>query len=417
MSNKSKAINSETFCMYPFIHFATTTDGYVKTCCRGLNIGNINDTDFKDLWNNKSYLSIRKQLLNNGKPEECVRCWAEEEKNIPSMRQRSRDILFKKFSDQLDKLDEQYNMPFEIKTFESKLSNLCNLKCRMCSPLESSSLYSDWKKLKAVLPNINDSNRFILGDKSYINTWNNNNKFWQDFKLIAPHLSRIDFAGGEPLIDPTHYKILELISPYANQIDLDYSTNLNIINYKGFDLNDIWQKFNSVELSLSIDGINDIYDYIRQNGDYNKLKSNIKKVQTYNNITDIRGHCTFQIYNIFSLPEIFDAFIEELNIDIFTYRVLYPSYLDMRIIPEHIKKELVEKLNLYKKSIDTKTHSNWTVRRKKQAIKGVNNQVSHLLSNDLSEKLEEFIAYSDTMDQIQRVKHTWRELIPELSNV
>ena len=89
----------------------------------------------------------------------------------------------------------------------------------------------------------------------------------------------------------------------------------------------------------------------------------------------------------------------------------------MRIIPEHIKKDLVEKLNLYKKSIDTKTHSNWTVRRKKQAIKGVNNQISHLLSNNLSEKLEEFIAYSDTMDQIQRVKHTWRELIPELSNV
>ena len=76
--------------------------------------------------------------------------------------------------------------------------------------------FHDWKKLKDILPNINDSNRFILGDKSYINTWNNNNKFWQDFKLIAPHLSRIDFAGGEPLIDPTHYKILELISPSIN---------------------------------------------------------------------------------------------------------------------------------------------------------------------------------------------------------
>tara|TARA_A100001037_G_scaffold273984_1_gene271330 strand:+ start:4554 stop:5807 length:1254 start_codon:yes stop_codon:yes gene_type:complete len=417
MSNKSKAINSETFCMYPFIHFATTTDGGVRTCCRGENIGNIKKDNFKNLWNNEYYKNIRKELLTGNKPEKCFRCWNDEENNIPSMRQRSKDALFKEFSDQLDKLDDQYNMPFEIKTFEAKLSNLCNLKCRMCSPLESSSLHADWKKLQSILPEIHDSNKFKLRNKSYINDWYNKG-FWDDFKLVAPHLSRIDFAGGEPLIDPSHYKVMDLILPYTKNISLDYSTNLSIINYKKNNLDELWQKFKNVELSLSIDGIDDIYNYIRQNGNYDILKSNIKEVQTYKNIKEIRGHCTFQIYNIFSLPEIFDAFVEDLNINIFTYRVLCPPYLDMRIIPTSIKDKLIKKLQQYKDGIENKTHPNWTSKRKQQAIKGTNEQISHLLSCDLHENLlEEFVSYSDNMDKIQNVKYTWRELLPELKYV
>jgi hypothetical protein len=36
----------------------------------------------------------------------------------------------------------------------------------------------------------------------------NNDNFLISFSKFAPNLTRLDFAGGEPLIDPFHYKIL-----------------------------------------------------------------------------------------------------------------------------------------------------------------------------------------------------------------
>jgi molybdenum cofactor biosynthesis enzyme MoaA len=34
-------------------------------------------------------------------------------------------------------------MPFELPTMEIKINNLCNLKCRMCNPLDSTQ-WKDW---------------------------------------------------------------------------------------------------------------------------------------------------------------------------------------------------------------------------------------------------------------------------------
>ena len=414
---KEKALNSKTFCIYPFMAVSTTTTGNVKSCCRispDTGIGNINNNNLKDLWNNEILRDLRKKLLNGDKPDLCKTCWKHEDKGIRSMRQRS-FWPFKKYLDQLDKVDDQYNMPFEIKMFEAKLSNICNLKCRMCSPADSSALFADWKKIKSIAPHLKDKNNSKL-DKPIIK-WNNE-RFWSDFKEIAPHLTILHFAGGEPLIDPSHYKIMDIVKSYAKNIQLDYSTNLSILNYKKIDLCKLWEKFKQVELSVSIDGVSDIYNYIRQNGSYNTLRSNIKEVQTYKSIIEIRGHCVFQVYNIFSLPEIFDAFVEDLNIEIFAVALSNPNYLDMRIIPINIKEKLVEKLEQYKDSIKYKTHPNWTDERKQQAINGVTEQIIELKSQNLPKKfLEEFILYSDNMDRIQNVKYTWRELLPELKYV
>jgi hypothetical protein len=58
-------------------------------------------------------------------------------------------------------------MPFELPTMEIKLNNLCNLKCRMCNPLDSTS-WKDWDQvtkfykkednipLESIVRNMND---------------------------------------------------------------------------------------------------------------------------------------------------------------------------------------------------------------------------------------------------------------------
>jgi radical SAM protein with 4Fe4S-binding SPASM domain len=422
MKNKDKALSSSTFCLLPFIHMATKTDGDMKLCCRSWPIGNIDETSIKELWNSQKYKKIRQQLLNSEQPVECDACWRQEKIGVRSMRQRYNKTRTTEYLDRLDNLKDDFSMPFEIPILESKLSNFCNLKCRMCHPLDSTSWSKDWSEIEHLMEDANGSTfrkvkEFNLTRKPYISGWENNENFWKEFKELAPYFERIEFAGGEPLIDPIHYRILHILEPYAKNIELKYSTNLTKLNYKKDNVMELWNNFKSVEVMISIDGVDEVYNYIRQLGNYQIVKENIKKVVNHPKVTKIAGACTFQIYNIFSMDEIFDRFTEELNIDIHSHRVNYPTFLDMRIIPLSLKNSLILKLEKYAESIMHKTHKNWTEQRKSNAYKHALDNINALKGGDLTKNIPQFVEFSNRLDNKQNVNKTWRELLPELSEV
>ena len=87
MNIKDKANNSSTFCLLPFIHMATKTDGDMKLCCRSWPVDNIANTTIKELWNSDKYKDVRRQMLNSERPEECHACWRHEYIVVLSMRQ------------------------------------------------------------------------------------------------------------------------------------------------------------------------------------------------------------------------------------------------------------------------------------------------------------------------------------------
>ena len=51
----------------------------------------------------------------------------------------------------------------------------------------------------------------------------------------------VEFAGGEPLMDPMHYKVLEALRPYGEHITVKYSTNLSKLKYGKFDALEAWK--------------------------------------------------------------------------------------------------------------------------------------------------------------------------------
>lgn len=421
MKNKEKALSSSTFCLLPFVHMATKTDGDMKLCCRSWPIGNINQTSMKELWNSEKYKEVRRQLLNNERPPECHACWRHEDIGVRSMRQRYNKTRADRYIDRLDNLGDDYSMPFEIPILESKMSNFCNLKCRMCHPLDSTKWSKDWAEIEHLMEEANESTfrkvkEFNLVRKPYISGWENNENFWKEFEELAPNFERLEFAGGEPLIDPIHYRILDILLPHAKNINLKYSTNLTHLNYKKNNVMQLWKNFKGVEVIISIDGVDDVYNYIRQLSNYQNVKKNILKVVQHPSVVGVVGACTFQAYNIFNMEEIFDRFVEELNIDIHTHRVNYPTFLDMRIIPLPLKNKLIARLEKYAESIKHKTHPNWTEERKNNAYEHALDNINVLKSGgDLTKHIPQFVEFSDRLDKKQKVSKSWRELLPELS--
>ena len=73
---------SDTFCILPFVHAATLTDGSMPLCCVADKSSdtNLNRQVIADYWNS-AYAQQARQLMLAGKPvTACTRCY-EEEKN------------------------------------------------------------------------------------------------------------------------------------------------------------------------------------------------------------------------------------------------------------------------------------------------------------------------------------------------
>jgi sulfatase maturation enzyme AslB (radical SAM superfamily) len=217
------------------------------------------------------------------------------------------------------------------------------------------------------------------------------------------------------LIDPIHYKILHRLKDYGKNISLKYSTNCTILDYKKDNVLELWDYFKNITVMVSIDGINDIYNYIRQLSDYENVKNNIKKISKHQKVNHFGAAITLQVYNSFIIPKMCDEFVEECDMNIHMHRVNYPTFLDCRIIPPNVKNTIVQELSTYYDSIDSKTHLNWTDDRKSVTKRHIKDAMAMFNGGDLTKEIPNFVEFSDRLDEVQNVKYNWRTLLPMLA--
>ncbi len=418
-----KAKSSPTFCILPFITLHNRVNGDFSFCCKShpkgfLPLGNIKNTTMKKVWNNNEAKKIRHQMLNGQKPSACDLCWKMEEKGIMSKRLQNyspKSRNFEKQSSILKHLNEDCELPFEISRLDVELSNLCNLRCRMCNINYSTKWAKDHEAVKHLTEHLLVSNPKVdrhLVQNRY-NYWEKSGKYSKEIVELLPHLSLIDFSGGEPSIDPYYYDFLKLLLPYSHKISLSYSTNLHKHFQK--DISELWKKFKDVSITVSVDGIGDIYNYIRQDADFERLKTNISNLRKSQCADELGGAFCLQIYNAFSICETFDYFINEFHFDVIYFNTVGENpCLDSRIIPHRLKQDVISKMKRYYNDIDNKK---WTPQIKKHVKKYIKQSIDFLNSNYkiCVTQAKDFIEFSDILDQRQNVKYTWRELLPDLA--
>jgi molybdenum cofactor biosynthesis enzyme MoaA len=353
--------SSKTFCMHPFTGLATREDGAVKICCRSQPVGWIQNESLEEIWNNKEMKEIRRQVLNNERPDVCVPCFNLEDQNVESLRQRHiknsfPDSRINLYPNALDSLRDDYSMPFEFPTIEIKINNLCNLKCRMCNPLDS----TQWKDWESVVEFYEEENNYLvdtvkklgLHKKPHIDLFVEREEFWSNLEKLLPYFRRVEFAGGEPLMDPSHYRILDMLAPYGENIELKYATNGTVLGIKGGrTIHDYWPKFKSIKVNVSIDGIHEVYNYIRSNGNFREVEENVKIIKSMPNVPYVVGAFTVQAGNIAQIDQVIPYFLNEMGIMFYSHRVNYPNVLSAQCVPTEVKNTVVEKLEKLKTKI------------------------------------------------------------------
>ena len=177
------------------------------------------------------------------------------------------------------------------------IGNLCNLKCVICHPRDSSRWHSDWKKL---YPNSKDEkydkhNQILLEDLAVL----------KNLKFIHFH------GGGEPLMVDNHVKILKSIEDLS-QTRVAYNTNGTVIPSQ--EILELWEKCKLVEIYFSIDAVGEQFEYQRTNANWQKLSDNIewfKENMPHNHMFNI--NCVWSLLNVYYLDQVVDWKKEKLD--------------------------------------------------------------------------------------------------------
>jgi len=354
---------SDTFCIMPFVHQNLKHEGRVCACWRGqTTLGNSTTSSLTEIFNNDETKKLRQELLSGIKSEGCRSCWDLESSGVMSTRQETLQswkiendqIVFNESKDDVvpkqletyvrSTINDDFSYSIEqLKSVEIRFDNTCNLMCRHCSPVYSSL----WSKAAARSPEmaelVKDSNKPSVK----LNT-----DIIDEIEILAPHLQEILITGGEPLYHEKHYKFLEGLEDYAENIVLNYNSNLSTLEHKGNNVLPLWKKFKNVGVLVSIDATPDIYPYIRVNGNIDKVEENIKQInKTLDNVF-LQATCTTSVLNMTRIVDVFKYFMQ-LNVRVHASLVQYPSSLNPRILPKALKEQITQEYNEFIENLET----------------------------------------------------------------
>ena len=323
--------------MLPYMHIYGSAGGDMVPCCEAQEVplNNPGETALES-WNNDNYKELRRALANDERPERCAVCWHNEDSGIVSNRQQWEHDNWNTFADKISVNDDYSvnNPPYWV---ELKVSNFCNLKCIMCSTHSSYKRVADLDIISKYTKDGYETRLLRPTDLfASLNEWP---ELWD-------HVHTLQFTGGEPIINKEHYDLLEGIPPEAKKrIRLRYASNLSYIKFKKYDLIKIWNEFKHVNIKVSMDGVGDVYNYIRQDGDWDTVYANMMALNNEPGI-DVAAGITVQAHNIYQMPEFYQFWKESpVDLKFITANILQtPNYLSPAIWQGEYRDAIIRKL-------------------------------------------------------------------------
>lgn len=380
------------FCIAPFTQI-TYSPLHSASPCPYLGGGtwkNTSKKDIKSLWTGPEYESLRSAFKNNEKHPACQRCWNEESTGKQSARKML--LVNSKIKENLMELiDGGYrDSPRQINL---RLSNLCNLRCRTCES-KSTSLYAIEGKHYEIKNNLKNT---VYAD--YPDTFAFSEDQINSIFEISGNLQRIEFYGGEPLLDKPTLVLLEKLikSGRSKNITLFYNTNgTNLPKQIHLDL---WKHFKALEFNFSLDGIGDHFTYIRHPGKWQDVLNTLEYIRSIDFKVPVMifAICTVSILNVFYLPEIIEE-LRNLKLDYFLNMVSNPEYYFIKNIPRPIKDEIINKLNTF----STTDYQ-------------INAVINSLLQDDIEKHWDEFKFWTREKDEYRQEQFS--NVFPEYFNL
>ena len=404
---KELLIDSETFCILPWMHLHAFPDGRAYPCCFALDklhVGNVNENSMEEVFNGEKMRKMRLNMLSNKKSRECAKCYDQEDSGFFSLRLSSN----KHFGHNIGMVENTKpdgTADFIIKYWDIRFSNLCNMACRSCGTWFSSNWYEDHKKLTGAPPN----------HAKIMRAGRSSNDIWEQLLKQFDHVEQFYFAGGEPIIMPEHLRILrELDKRKMYHVRLIYNTNFSKSKFKGTDIFELWNKFDSVSIGASLDAEGPRAELMRKGTVWEETVANRKRMLEVCPQVDFYISATVGLSNALHVTDFHKNWVEQglIKPQDFNFNLLqYPLWQRMDLLPANEKEKVTEK---YKSHIEwLKSQDHLT-----RASKGFESALDWMNKKDMSHHLPTFIGETRKYDKIRNENFTdvfpeWKELFKQ----
>lgn len=234
-------------CLAPWVSMTFNIDGTVSVCCLNKKTSaSIINSSIEQVWNSPAFVELRTSVEHGNLSHDCQTCLYQiNTGNYTGVKARDYD-KFHPVSD------------FGPKVMEFCLDNTCNLACKMCNSVLSSTI----RKERGLTPL-----RKLYGDD-----------FVKDLEQYIPYLEEAVFAGGEPFLIPIYYSIWEKIIEVNPNVTISVVTNCTTLNDK---VKSILAR-GKFRINTSIDAVErEIYESIRQHADFNQVMENFEWFRAY----------------------------------------------------------------------------------------------------------------------------------------
>lgn len=257
------------------------------------------------------------------------------------------------YNNQLAEMDLEYNCDYCIQqdkggeysyrqkfiyanelTITASFDNICNLKCVTCTPNNSTQILAENLKYESKVDNEYTVKYFkeVVNKQApkkidFIKTMLNNSSF-DDL--------RFDILGGEPLINPAIFEFIDWLveQPYAKKTSLTITTNGTTYTDK---ILKYINNFKTVGVQLSIDGIEDDFEYLRFGSSFENLE---KVCDSFHALTEkydnfrMGCHYTLSWMNCLQFDEFFNWMqtrYPNMN-DVYVSKLQTPAHYSIEIL-------------------------------------------------------------------------------------
>ena len=316
-------------CYAPFYNvYLRASSRESRVCCTANGHHPIKSNEMSEIFNNDLAQEVRESMLRGEYHPTCHECKKREDLGL----RNDRDMYDQWYSNSSVDLPEPSVVMPEPYWADIRPSNLCNLKCRMCYPDNSTEVAREYEDLGLTV----DS---VLTQRKH-------------YELpVFDSVVNLKLLGGEPTLQTEiEAQLKQLVKQEHSYLNITTNAS-NVSQFKQWET--LFKSIAQVNFNISVDGTEEYYEYIRTPARWDRFENavnylNNNQLAKYNTV--IGFNFCLQAWNFTDYFRTIQ-WIEQYKPQAITVNTVDQPWLSIAILPDRYRRQWLNGISIQEKNI------------------------------------------------------------------
>ena len=316
-------------CYAPFYNvYLRASSRESRVCCTANGHHRLHTNEMSEIFNNNLAQEVRKSMLRGEYHPTCHECKKREDLGL----RNDRDVYDEWYSNSSVDLPEPSVVMPEPYWADIRPSNLCNLKCRMCYPDNSTEVAREYEDLGLTV------------DKALTQR--------KHYELpVFDSVVNLKLLGGEPTLQTEiEAQLKQLVKQEHSYLNITTNAS-NITQFKQWET--LFKQIAQVNFNVSVDGTEEYYEYIRTPARWDRFENavdylNNNQLAKYNTV--IGFNFCLQAWNFTDYFRTIQ-WIEQWKPQAITVNTVDQPWLSIAILPDRYRRQWLNGISIQEKNI------------------------------------------------------------------